>query len=216
MSDFIDWQRSLEQGLALSPPGREMLAHFCRHVRSIERVEGSGWKLGLPPMEDGEPLDDDTDELVRLQLSGPSPYAPAPGMPASIAALVRLHTQWELLAGEERKAFFGGLTQTGRLESNETITDPDFEPAFLEAHRRSKLTSEADNPVVVECWPNGWAVVDVTTVNAIGEPTLRWLSDEVRRPGVALWPNATLGEAVVLTVLSTALGHHPRWLNEHR
>jgi hypothetical protein len=194
--------------LALSEGAARLLLQLADAAISVERAvfpvfDEPAWCITLPRMEEGEPIGGE----VRLFCSDGFTGALAAGVPQSVARLVRLHNRWGVQDGDDLRFHFGGATLDGLIAQIPTVTDASWEAEHLDALRALGATEAADEPVVVDCFPNGWACIDPRRLEAEGEPVLRWVSEELRRPGRVMFPGCSLGEAILQTIWSGALGY---------
>jgi len=194
--------------LAPSESAAKWLAQLAAAAVSVERAtfpvfEEQAWCITLPRMEEGEPIGGE----VRLFCSDGFSGALAPAVPPSVARLVRLRNRWAVEDGSNLRFHFAGATSDGLIAEIPTVTDASWEADHLEALRALGATESTEEPVIVDCFPNGWCCLDPRRLEAGGEPILRWVSEEVREAGRVMFPGCSLGEAILQTIWSGALGY---------
>ncbi len=166
---------------------------LCKATRSVEHstfgphtsLEGRpALKVTLPLMEDGEVIDE---SLVTLFCGEPFLGTIADSVSPSVASLSRIHNGLVVQHGADIIALFEGLGADGALTESPTLDVPGC---------------------AVDCFPNGWAVIEQSAV--------RWRSEETRALGVTLWPDQPTGAVICQTVLAVALGYHPAHVQARR
>ncbi len=195
------------RSLVRAPSAVRALEALCGAVLEVERGEHWGdpaLKLSFPAAEDGEVLEDEPPLVLWASL----PFAGQahPSVPASVAALTRVHASLYVEREEDHLACFYGLDEGGRLIARGTLTDPSFEPAYATSLASWGATVDGAAPTV-DVLPNGWVVFDPRPSAA--EPTLRWVSEELRELGAPLWPELSTGEALLRVFSAVALGWSP-------